>query len=79
MLGDPPSKPCVYVPCRQYQNQVLEMESLRSELTQTQAKQHEEEQKYSKIRLQMRVKERLKQDLGGLTDTVVRGGALRIM
>ena len=52
------------------------MESLHSELTQTQTRQHEEEQKYSKIRLQMRVKERLKQDLGGLTDTVVRGGAL---
>lgn len=58
---------------REYQQQVLEMEGLRSELTQSQSKQREEEQRYSKITLQMKVKERLKQHLGGLTDTVVSG------
>ena len=47
------------------------MESLRSELTTSQTSQEEEEKKYAKIRVQMKVKERIKQDLGGLTDTVV--------
>ncbi len=61
-------------PYRQYHEQLLEMDSLRSELHQSQSHQRDEEQRYSKIRLQMRVKERLRHDLGGLTDTVVRRG-----
>ncbi len=51
----------------------MKAEELRSELTQCQGQQREEEHNYSKIRLQMKVKERLKHDLGGLTDTVVSG------
>ncbi len=61
---------------RKYNDQLLEMDELRSELLQSQNYQREEEQKYSKIRLQMRVKERLRHDLGGLTDTVVSGRGL---
>ncbi|XP_064401804.1 kinesin heavy chain-like isoform X2 [Halichondria panicea] len=57
---------------QKYNDQLLEMDELRSELLQSQNYQREEEQKYSKIRLQMRVKERLRHDLGGLTDTVSR-------
>ena len=59
--------------CRQYRDSVLKAEELRSELEQCQSHQKEEEQKYSKIQLQVKVKERLKHDLGGLTDTVVSG------
>ncbi len=65
-------------PYRQYHEQLLEMDGLRSELHQSQSHQRDEEQRYSKIRLQMRVKERLRHDLGGLTDTVVSGGDLCI-
>ena len=47
------------------------METLRSELAASQTNQEEEKKRYAKIRVQMKVKERIKQDLGGLTDTVV--------
>lgn len=32
-----------------------------------------ERQRYAKIRAQMKIKERIRRDLGGLTDTVVSG------
>ena len=46
---------------------------LREELEQTQHHYDVERQRYAKIRAQMKIKERIRRDLGGLTDTVVRG------
>ena len=54
-----------------YQEQVMAVGMLREELKQTQHNYESERQRYAKIRMQMKVKERIRRDLGGLTDTVV--------
>ena len=54
-----------------YQEQLLAVNLLREELEQTQQHYNVERQKYAKIRAQMKVKEKIRRDLGGLTDTVV--------
>ena len=57
-----------------YQEQLLAVNLLREELEQTQQHYNVERQKYAKIRAQMKVKEKIRRDLGGLTDTVVSRG-----
>lgn len=56
---------------RQYQQQLLAVESLRSEMEGVQQKYDQEKHHYNKIKMQMKVKERVRQDLGGLTTTMV--------
>ena len=56
-----------------YQEQLLAVNLLREELEQTQHHYDTERQRYVKIRAQMKIKEKIKRDLGGLTDTVVSG------
>ena len=56
-----------------YQEQLLAVNLLREELEQTQHHYDVERQRYAKIRAQMKIKERIRRDLGGLTDTVVSG------
>ena len=52
------------------------MNLLREELEQTQHHYDVERQRYAKIRAQMKIKEKIRRDLGGLTDTVVSDGAV---
>ena len=47
------------------------MSLLRDELERIQHRYKTEKQVFTKIRAQMKIKERIKRDLGGLTDTVV--------
>ena len=54
-----------------YQEQMLTVNVLKEELEQIQHSYDVEKQRYSKIRTQMKIKERIRRDLGGLTDTVV--------
>ena len=56
-----------------YQEQLLAVNLLREELDQTRNHYDVERQRYIKIRAQMKIKERIRRDLGGLTDTVVSG------
>ena len=56
-----------------YQAQLVTVNTLREELVQTQHSYDAERQRYAKIRTQMKIKERIRRDLGGLTDTVVSG------
>ena len=54
-----------------YQEQMVTVSVLKEELEQTQQNYDQEKHKFAKIRTQMKVKERIRRDLGGLTDTVV--------
>ena len=47
------------------------VEGLRAELEEVGVARDSEERRYSQVRLQARVRERARHDLGGLTDTVV--------
>ena len=59
--------------CRGARIMSLAVNLLREELEQTQHHYDTERQKYAKIRAQMKIKEKIRRDLGGLTDTVVSG------
>ena len=64
----------------QYQDQMVEVETLRGELSQLQESYDNERERYSKVHVRMQIKEKIQHDLGGLTETVVRylgGGAHR--
>ena len=54
-----------------YQDQLVMVNTLKEELEQTRHSYDAEKQNYAKIRTQMRIKERARRDLGGLSDTVV--------
>ena len=54
-----------------YQEQMMTVSVLKEELEQTQHSYEDEKHKFAKIRTQMKIKERIRRDLGGLTDTVV--------
>lgn len=66
---------CVMVfPCRQHKKQLVMMDTLMQELEGMQQRYSEEKQEFLRMQMQTKVKEKIQQDLGGLTDTVVRGG-----
>lgn len=50
------------------------MDTLMQELEGMQQRYSEEKQEFLRMQLQTKVKEKIQQDLGGLTDTVVREG-----
>ncbi len=56
---------------RQHKKQLVTMDTLQRELEDTQQRYSKDKKQFIKIRLQTKVKERLHQDLGGLSDTVV--------
>ena len=56
---------------REYQLQVITVETLRSELEEVTEGHKQEKERFMKINVRMKIKQRTKQDLGGLTDTVV--------
>ncbi len=58
---------------RQYQLQGMEVETLRNELREVRSSYDHERENLSHLLTRVRVKERTRQDLGGLTDTVVQG------
>ena len=51
---------------------MVEVETLRGELSQLQESYHDEHERYSKVHVQMQIKEKIQHDLGGLTETVGR-------
>ena len=51
------------------------MDTLCNELQQVQEQYSQEKDNYTRIETRMWIKERTKQDLGGLTNTVVREGS----
>ena len=57
--------------CRQYQEQLVEVESLQNELEGARQQYEDEKQHYTKIKMQVKVKEKIRKDVGGLTNTVV--------
>ena len=64
--------PIPYPSPRQYQSQTMAVDMLRNEVAQLQQSYDQEKERYSRISMKMKVKERTKQDLGGITDTMVR-------
>ena len=59
---------------RQHKKQLVVMDRLIHELDDMQKKYSEEKQEFLRMQMQTRVKEKIQQDLGGLTDTVVSRG-----
>ena len=62
----------LHLPPRQYQSQTIAVDMLRNELVQLQQSYDQEKERYSRVSMKMKIKERTKQDLGGITDTMVR-------
>lgn len=59
--------------CRQHKKQLGMMDTLMQEMDGMQQRYSDEKQEFVRMQLQTKVKEKIQEDLGGLTDTVVRG------